>query len=388
MVMFHSIGLQDYPWLWSHLSEPVELFEQKVRMLAEHGFRTVFWQELYDHMAGKNVLKGRHIALTFDDGYLDNRVYVFPILKKYGVKATIFVNPDFVDPATGCRSTTESVDTMPAAQAAGFLGWDELRDMQESGLVDIQSHAMTHTWYFGSPELVDFHHPGDAYPWLAWNACPERKPFYMVEDQSNTVNHGTPVFRYQKSLVAPRFQPNPEPGLRLAAFAAQQGNDFWIKASWRGRLSAEWDRITGGRPVDGMLETDSEYRARVAQELGDSRRIISEQLDKPVDFICWPGGGYNNTVLEVARESGYRAWTLSSRDRSDFRNFPTGECEQVKRIGSTPVRQARGYALGPATAGYFYRKIRAHQGSLVSDAWLKAGHALGIARARLVHGGG
>ena len=67
MVMFHSIGLQNYPWLWSHLSEPLDLFEEKVKVLVKNGFRTVFWNELYDHMAGRKILKGRNIVLTFDD---------------------------------------------------------------------------------------------------------------------------------------------------------------------------------------------------------------------------------------------------------------------------------------------------------------------------------
>ena len=47
--------------------------------------------------------------------------------------------------------------------------------------MDIQSDTMTHTWHFCGDEIIDFHHPGNnKYPWLFWNARPERKSFYLT----------------------------------------------------------------------------------------------------------------------------------------------------------------------------------------------------------------
>ena len=55
-------------------------------------------------------------------------------------------------------------------------------EMEKSGLVDIQSHSMSHTWYYTNPELIDFYSPIEnslvnKYPWISWNENPVQKPF-------------------------------------------------------------------------------------------------------------------------------------------------------------------------------------------------------------------
>jgi len=108
-LMFHSVGLDSHPWIWSFLSEPVESFAAKVRLLRDRGFTGVFWQDLHGYMEGRTPVAPDSILLTFDDGYLDNWVYAFPILKKYGMRGTVFVNPEFVDPGTEVRPTLDDV---------------------------------------------------------------------------------------------------------------------------------------------------------------------------------------------------------------------------------------------------------------------------------------
>ena len=80
--------------------------------------------------------------LTFDDGYLDNWVFVWPLLRKYGMRATVFVTADFIEPDGPPRPTLEDVwggkIRMEELQAAGFLRPSELRIMSESGVIDVQ----------------------------------------------------------------------------------------------------------------------------------------------------------------------------------------------------------------------------------------------------------
>src|SRR5215831_14364836 len=149
--MFHSIADCDKT-PYGHLSIPVRTFDSELAYLRKRNFRTITLEDLYNYLAAGEEVPPKSIVLTFDDGYLDNWVNVFPILKKYEMNATIFVVPEFVDPCTNLRPT---LSDMWAGKAKidelsdrGFLSWNEMREMQNSGLVDIQSHSLTHNWYF------------------------------------------------------------------------------------------------------------------------------------------------------------------------------------------------------------------------------------------------
>jgi peptidoglycan/xylan/chitin deacetylase (PgdA/CDA1 family) len=388
VVMFHSIGLNDRRWVFSHISEPIDIFEEKIAALCRAGYHFLFWDDLYNHMAGIKKAPKKSIMLTFDDGYLDNWVFVFPILKKYGAKGTIFVNPEFVDPEPVLRPTSDDVNPgklpHPPLLKAGFLSWAEMRAMESSGLFDIQSHSLTHTWYFSGPKLTDFHRPGDnRYPWLAWNACPERKPFYMVEDQSSLVPFGTPVYESEKALLCKKYFPPTGLIEEMTAFVSDHGGPtFFLSDKWEDKLSTYHSSLMAHHGENSRIETEDDYKGRVFRELRTSKRLIEKNLDKRIEYICWPGGGYNRTVLDLARKAGYKAWTLASRDQTNFRNHFGCGPEQVKRMGSLSQYQIPGgNPLGHAGGRYFLCGIERHKGSLFHT-WL--GRAILIAQ-KLLH---
>jgi peptidoglycan/xylan/chitin deacetylase (PgdA/CDA1 family) len=339
IVMYHSVS-DNQQWLWGHLSCPVSVFEGHIHALADRGFVSISLQELYDHRRYGSVLPAKPIVLTFDDGYLDNWVYVFPILKRYGFKGTIFVNPDFVDPTDKPRPNLDDVAAGRLAasslDATGFLSWAEMSAMEACGVIDIQSHAMTHTWYFSDDHIVDFHHSGDPYPWLAWNAKVERKHLWLSEDQSLFVPFGVPIYAYGKSLITRRYFPDP----KLADFVAEQvanrgGVTFFQKEGWRDTLQKLSSQYRSQHSLDGYWESEKQYQARVRYELGASKEIIEANLRKQVKFLCWPGGGYNNTTERIAREVGYLSSTLSPRDP----RWSSQDPGHISRLGAPAVRR-------------------------------------------------
>jgi peptidoglycan/xylan/chitin deacetylase (PgdA/CDA1 family) len=373
VIMFHSVGLENENWVFSHVSEPYDCFEDKISALVRSGYRFLFWDELYDYMCGRTRITQKSIMLTFDDGYLDNWVYVYPILKKYGAKATIFVNPEFVDPVLTKRPTIEDVSTgkipMSDLNAKGFLSWNEMREMQLSGLVDIQSHSLTHTWYFSSPEPVDFFYPDCfLYPWLSWNKYPESKPYYITENQSNLIALGTPVYSYQKALIVRRYFPPTEVKQGMVEYVIENGREtFFAKEGWKKKLQNKHAALMNKFGKNASVETENEYKKRIFHELEKSKSIIEKNLEKQVRYICWPGGGYNEIVLKLAKEAGYRAWTLASKDMSDFRNRPDANPGQIKRVSSFNKYRSRGKGkeMIYADGRYFLSGVERHKGSVL-----------------------
>jgi peptidoglycan/xylan/chitin deacetylase (PgdA/CDA1 family) len=73
------------------------------------------------------------MVLSFDDGYRDNLTYAFPILKKYGFTAIIFL-------VSGCVG---SVSEWDEGGAEPLLNWEEIKEMCRGGM-EFGSHGQTH----------------------------------------------------------------------------------------------------------------------------------------------------------------------------------------------------------------------------------------------------
>ena len=115
------------------LSIPLADFEAQMSYLKSNGYVSITPDELYSGLNGELELPKKPVLITFDDGYADNYTNAFPILKYYGMRATIFVIPAFV------------------GVYDNYLTWDEIREMENGGIT-IESHTMHH---YKLEELAD-----------------------------------------------------------------------------------------------------------------------------------------------------------------------------------------------------------------------------------------
>jgi hypothetical protein len=265
--------------------------------------------------------------------------------------------------------------TLEDLQIAGFLSWPELRAMEASGVIEIQSHALTHTWYFSAPEILDYHAPRacSPYPWLLWNARPDRKPFYLVEDQEQFVPWGHPIFRHEKALIARRFFPDPDPVRAMTEHVTEHGGRaFFENPRWRESLTQYVRKLGIENGFPGRQETDAEREARIRHELSQSKQMLEHHLGKRVDYICWPGGGNDATVRRIALEVGYKAWTLGSRDLREKRNLPNTDPTSIRRMSGASEVRIRGKRVGRPGARFHLLRVFAHQKSLWHRSLLSA----------------
>lgn len=358
VVMYHSVGPEKPGWAWNHLVMPAAVFERQMRALRDHGWTAISLTDLRAHISSGAPLPEKPVVLTFDDGYLDNYVFAWPIMKRYGHRAVIWVSTDFVDPSERLRPTLDDVLAGRAREedlpVTGFLSWAEMREMTASGTIEIQSHAVTHTWYPCGPEIVDFHRPRgvdgyEPHPWLGWNRFPARKYAYMTERPEDEVPPGTPVYRHGKSLAVRRWLEDGSLADLLVGHVARAGGAaYFERPGWR----AELERVAAGHAGGGRMETGEEYRARVLAELVDSKRTIEGALGVPVDFLCWPGGGRNPEALRLAAEAGYLATTTHYRDPSR-RNLHGQDPREINRTGCGSPWAWRGVTLRDTSAGFF-----------------------------------
>jgi len=374
VIMYHSLGLENSGWLWAHLSIPVSLFADQVRLLVEEGFSSITLEELYHCIINSTHILGNRVVLTFDDGYLDNWVYAYPILKEQGLKATIFVNPEFVDPTEEYRPNLEDVwkgrCSEGELQTRGFLSWREMREVEASRIIDIQSHTMTHNFYFKSNKIIDFHHPGDAYPWLAWNKRPEYKYGYLRENQEHFVPYGTPIYDSGRALGVRRYFEDPGLNQYLVDYVENRdGKRFFSFPRWKEELHGVAQNYRDAHELHDRYETEDEFAERAEYELAESKKVIGEHLNKTVNFLCWPGGAYNHNLLRKAKEVGYLGSINGHGNGSDFDEYPLG----ISRIGCGASFYWRGRFVSFTSPEYFMAHIKYLQGSKL-QLWLMRGY--------------
>ncbi len=339
VVMYHSVGPPRADWAWNYLTTSVDVFEAQMRLLVERGWTAVSLADLHAHMSKGAKLPPKPVVLTFDDGYLDNWVYVYPIIKQYNLHAVVWMTTDFVDPSTAPRPTLDDVRSgrLRATDLVdmGYLSWEEMRRMAAGGHFEIQSHAMTHTWYPSGPRVVDFHRPAgvDGYtmpPWLGWNLFPERKYASLTARIEDDIPYGVPIYEHEKSFGGPRYFEDTGLATWLADTVAKRGGaSFFRDAGWRQELHKMVGEY-GDR--DDRIETEAEYSERVRYELCESKRLIEKALGTRADFLCWPGGARSPVTLRIAREVGYVASTTHYEDPAR-RNTPGQDAGEINRIG-------------------------------------------------------
>lgn len=109
-------------------------FAEQMEYLHRHGYTTITLDDLVAFQEGRRPLPSKPIIVTFDDGFMSNYLYAFPILKRYAMKATIFVTPD-----------RESQNFKKYAHIDAPLSPEQTLEMSENG-ISIESHGMTHRY--------------------------------------------------------------------------------------------------------------------------------------------------------------------------------------------------------------------------------------------------
>lgn len=121
VLMYHSVSSEK----GNALKVPPEQLDEQFKYLKENGYTLISLDDLYNYLENNAEIPEKSIVLTFDDGYEDNYTALFPLLKKYGFRATVFVITGYVD------------------KVGGYLTSSQLKEMNDYG-VDLESHTVNH----------------------------------------------------------------------------------------------------------------------------------------------------------------------------------------------------------------------------------------------------
>ena len=107
-------------------------FESDLKYLKDNGYTSVVMQDLIDFVYNGKKLPEKPVVLTFDDGYSNNYLYAFPLLKKYNSKAVLSIIGYYTD------LYTQTPDENPSYS---HVTWNDIKKMMKSGVVEFQNHS-------------------------------------------------------------------------------------------------------------------------------------------------------------------------------------------------------------------------------------------------------
>lgn len=144
VLMYHHILPQN-----GFVTSSIEEFTDQMAYLANNHWHTLTSNEFLQYKLGLYNPPKKSVFITFDDGWKDNYIYAYPILKRFGLKATLFIVTEWIEKASEKKSNNfilldhkqykssviENVEEV-------ILSWDDIEKM--SDVFDFHSHTHTH----------------------------------------------------------------------------------------------------------------------------------------------------------------------------------------------------------------------------------------------------
>lgn len=123
ILLYHRFG----PTPADGMTVSTPVFISHLDYLKRNGYTVIPLRQLVDGVFGKGAPPpARSVAIVVDDGHISVYKEMLPLVKKYNIPVTLFIYPSAI------------------SNASYAMTWQQLRDLQKTGLFDIQSHTFWH----------------------------------------------------------------------------------------------------------------------------------------------------------------------------------------------------------------------------------------------------
>lgn len=263
-------------------------------------YRVLSLEEALEYLHRGVMPDRKCVVITFDDGYADNYVYAYPLLKKHGLRATLFVATSRIQPTESKRKTLLdywegrvsfrelfSGDNMFMAnkkfvedgQKEQFLTVGELRAMRD--VFEFGWHSVSHVKTFSEERLLGFF-TGKGHWSLAHSYGEKpRKGFPLFPLSSNLVTREGRLKREVKEMIK------------------SLPKKFFQRRDWESLLRRELYSH-----FSSLIEWEEEesFERRKVHEVEKAIEDLSGWLDTAVSVGAYPFGEYNQQLVALCKK--------------------------------------------------------------------------------------
>jgi len=228
-------------------------FQQQIEYLCKH-FEVVPLGLIASCIQQRKPLPKNAIAITIDDGYKDNYLYAYPILREYGVPATIFLTTSYID----------GLQTPLADKISFVLSHTHLKEISLEGIGRFTLESEKRR-YIASKLIIK-----------RLKKLPGRRKKSAIEELLRVCQVEVP----------------PDLGKELTL--------SWEEIKEMNEKGIEFAAHTATHPELTNIPLEE-----AREEIESSKREIEKRLGKPVISFAYPSGIYNDEVVELVRKAGF-----------------------------------------------------------------------------------
>ncbi|MCA9743397.1 polysaccharide deacetylase family protein [candidate division KSB1 bacterium] len=319
-----------------HSIEPAQ-FEQQLTYLAENGYQTLSVNEFVQCLQGKRKAAPRSVLLTIDDGRSSVWRYGYPLLKKYGLKATVFVIPGRTLETEQVRPNLESVWQNTTSKQdlhrldpedADLCTWPEIRQMHASALIDIESHTLFHREVFVSPQVVDFVDQNTMF--TPYNS--PVTPYLQIDDVGNDVKlddyFGFPLFDASPLMAGQPALKVSDELLATCRNAYEQKNG---DAAWKDMLREKVERYF--EKQQSVFQKNGEVENSLCEDLMLAKELIQQKVSPEAgQHLCLPYTVGSDAAVAAAQKADMQScfWGTIPGQRSNRRGSDPFRIMRIK----------------------------------------------------------
>ncbi|MGB5053861.1 MAG: polysaccharide deacetylase family protein, partial [Nitrospirales bacterium] len=228
----------------------------------------------------------------------------FPVLRKFKQRAVAYIVPGRV---------SEGLEKLPQNGTDSVLcNWRQVREMYESGVIDVQSHSLYHHSIAISSTIVDFTRPGFSTSFLESDLAPIRTRNKNSFSPDLPSNWGLPIYQWSARMSAhPAYIEQTQIQEACIRYVAAHGGEaFFHSRGWRRQLKKIM-RDAQEQIPPARFETSGEQRNAILTDLCQSKAAIEARLPgSRTQHFCFPWYRGSALAVELSHEAGYvsNAW--------------------------------------------------------------------------------
>lgn len=288
------------PWfLYHHIGEsgvPTDWFEEHLKNIWFLNMKTLTNREMLESLDKHGKLPKNSVALTFDDGYYDNYRHAFPLLKKYKMKATLYLNTAYVENEEN--------------RAFKYLSWKEIEEMSSSGVFDIQLHSHRHMPIFVNTSFDRVVNSNDLL---------DRDIQHLYGGNAQI---GFPIFGKRGEFSST--------GVIVPLEAAEKFKNFYenLSTEEKGNKKLIQDFINSELHKELIFETLDEAKTRVLDDLNKNISLIEEHTGYKPNFFCWPWGHKSPEFIAILKSAGIAGFVTTRKGTNSLKL----DLENIRRV--------------------------------------------------------